>query len=216
MNMPSVSLVSCVAFVLATSVTAAILAGETSSGEGSGTTQGEKEAKRVAKALDFKVKDVDGKEVALSTYQGKVLLVVNVASRCGLTKAQYAGLEPLYKKYKERGFEILAFPANDFLGQEPGTDSEIKAFCASKGVSFKLFSKISVKGSDIHPFYKYLTSPETGGKFAGDITWNFEKFLFDAEGKVVARFAPRVDPLSKEVTGAVEKALAGVKPAGQP
>lgn len=210
--MHRLSLVSSAAFLLAASVTLAILAEETSSGDASGEAQGGKGTDEVAPALSFTMKDIDGKEVALSTYQGKVLFVVNVASKCGLTKAQYAGLEPLYKKYRAKGFEILAFPANNFLGQEPGTDGEIKAFCASKGVSFRLFSKISVKGSDIHPFYKHLTSPETGGKFAGDITWNFEKFLLDSEGKVVARFAPRVDPLSKEVTSAVEKALAGVKP----
>lgn len=178
-------------------------------------SEGKGEKKGAAPALSFKVKDIDGKEVDLATYQGKVLLVINVASKCGLTSKQYAGLEPLYKKYKEKGFEILAFPANDFGAQEPGTDAEIKGFCAAKGVTFKLFGKISVKGGDIHPFYKFLTSPETNGKLAGEIKWNFQKFLIDAEGKVIARFDPAVDPLSQEVTGAIEKALEGVKGGGQ-
>lgn len=163
--------------------------------------------KKVATALDFTVKDIDGKDVHLGTYQGKVLLVVNVASQCGLTDRQYARLEPLYEKYRKRGFEILAFPANDFGNQEPGSDGEIKAFCAKKGVTFPLFSKISVKGDDIHPFYKHLTSKETAGKFAGEIRWNFQKFLIDREGRIAARFEPAADPLSKEVTDAIEKAL---------
>jgi len=157
--------------------------------------------------LNFKLKDIDGKEVNLASYQGKVLLFVNVASQCGLTQKQYAGLEPLYKKYKDQGFEVLAFPANNFGKQEPGTDPEIKAFCGNKGVSFKLFSKISVKGDDIHPLYKFLTSKETNAKFAGDIKWNFQKFLVDRAGNVVARFDPAVDPLSKEVIDQVESVL---------
>lgn len=165
-----------------------------------------------APALQFKVKDIDGKEVDLRTYLGKVLLIVNVASQCGLTQKQYASLEPLYQKYKDRGFEILAFPANNFLEQEPGTDAQIKAFCESKGVTFKVFSKISVKGKDIHPLYKFLTSEETAGKLAGDVQWNFQKFLIDARGELAGRFAPRVDPLSKEVTSAVEKELERVPP----
>jgi glutathione peroxidase len=163
--------------------------------------------KSISPALDFKVKDIDGKEFYLGSLQGKVLMVVNVASKCGLTEKQYAGLESLYEKYKARGFEILAFPANNFGSQEPGKEPEIKAFCAGKGVSFKLFGKISVKGDDMHPLYKYLTSKETNGKLAGAIQWNFQKFLIGRDGKVITRFEPREDPLSKAVTVAVEKAL---------
>lgn len=163
--------------------------------------------KAVAPALDFTVKDIDGKDVHLGTYQGKVLLVVNVASQCGLTERQYPRLQALYEKYRKRGLEILAFPANNFGNQEPGSDGEIKAFCAKRKVSFKLFSKISVKGDDIHPFYKHLTSKETAGKFAGEIRWNFQKFLLDRDGRIAARFEPAADPLSKEVTDAIEKAL---------
>jgi glutathione peroxidase len=178
-------------------------------------------SKKAPPALDFTVKDIDGKDVPLGSYLGKGILVVNVASRCGLTDKQYAGLEKLYGKYKGRGLEILAFPANDFRKQEPGSESEIKSFCAGKGVTFKLFSKICVKGESIHPLYKFLTSKETGGKFAGEIEWNFGKFLIDRSGKVVARFAPPIDPMSKEVVEAVEGVLgpaaAGAKKAeGKP
>jgi glutathione peroxidase len=171
--------------------------------------------KTEAKAADsihaFKVKDIEGKEVELSAFRGKVVMVVNVASQCGLTNKQYAGLESLYDKYKDKGFEILAFPANNFGAQEPGSNDEIKAFCSAKGVSFKLFSKISVKGADIHPLYKFLTSKESNPKFAGDIQWNFQKFLVDPDGKLLARYDPKLDPMSPEVTGALEKALEGVK-----
>jgi glutathione peroxidase len=160
-----------------------------------------------APALQFKVADIDGKEVDLKGYLGKVLLIVNVASECGLTQRQYAALEPLYQKYKDRGFEILAFPANNFGGQEPGTNAQIKAFCKSKGVTFKVFAKISVKGEGIHPLYKFLTSEKTAGKFAGNVKWNFQKYLVDAHGELVGRFDPGVDPMSKEVTSAIEKAL---------
>jgi glutathione peroxidase len=168
--------------------------------------------KPVPPALAFKVKDIDGKDVDLASYRGKVLLIVNVASRCGLTDKQYDGLEKLYRKYKDRGFEILALPANNFGAQEPGSDGDIKKFCAGKGATFKIFSKISVKGDDIHPLYRFLTSKETNGAHAGEIRWNFQKFLVGADGQVAGRFDPPVDPLSKDVTDAVEKALKGVAP----
>ena len=156
---------------------------------------------------DFTLKDIDHKEVNLGQYRGKVVLVVNVASRCGFTP-QYEGLQKVYMKYKDRGFVILGFPANNFMSQEPGSDEEIKTFCSAKyNVTFPIFSKISVKGDDIHPLYKFLTSKETNPDFGGDIKWNFSKFLFDKSGKVVARFEPAVKPESDPVIQAIEKAL---------
>lgn len=146
----------------------------------------------------------DGTPKKLADYRGKALLVVNTASKCGYTK-QYAPMEQLYQKYKDRGLEVLAFPANDFMGQEPGTNEEIRAFCtANYKTTFPLFAKISVKGDGIHPFYKYLT---TLPGFEGDITWNFNKFLVDPSGKVVARFGTRVDPMAEEVTKKIEEVL---------
>jgi glutathione peroxidase len=156
---------------------------------------------------DFSLKDIDHKEVSLSQYRGKVVLVVNVASRCGYTP-QYEGLQKVYMKYKDRGFVILGFPANNFMAQEPGTDEEIKTFCSAKyNVTFPIFSKISVKGDDIHPLYKFLTSKETNPEFSGDIKWNFSKFLIDKNGKIIARFEPKVTPESDPVIQAIEKAL---------
>jgi len=150
----------------------------------------------------------DGAEVALSKYQGKVLLIVNTASQCGLTP-QYEGLEALYEKYKGEGLEVLAFPANEFGKQEPGTDEQIKEFCTSKyHVTFPVFSKIVVKGQGIHPLYSYLTSESTNPGHSGEIGWNFAKFLVDRKGEVIARFDPKVTPESDEVVKAVEKALA--------
>jgi glutathione peroxidase len=146
----------------------------------------------------------DGTPKKLSDYRGKALLIVNTASRCGYTK-QYAPMEKLYAKYRDRGFEILAFPANDFLGQEPGTNEEIRAFCTKEfGVTFPLFAKISVKGKEIHPLYRYLT---TLPGFEGDISWNFNKFLVDPDGKVVARFGTRVDPMADELVKKLEEVL---------
>ena len=161
---------------------------------------------------DFTMKDIDGKTVPLSEYKGKVILIVNVASKCGFTK-QYAGLQKLYENYKEKGLVILGFPANNFLGQEPGTDEEIKSFCTlNYGVTFPLFSKISVKGKDKHPLYQFLADknihPDTGGK----ITWNFNKFLVNRAGKVTRRFGSRTKPLSEKMTTALEQELA-VEPA---
>ncbi|MDR3637373.1 MAG: glutathione peroxidase [Isosphaeraceae bacterium] len=167
--------------------------------------------KKPASVLDFKVQDIDGKEVDLSKYQGKVLLIVNTASQCGYTP-QYQGLEAIYQKYKEQGFEVLAFPANEFGRQEPGTNSEIKTFCSSTyHTSFPLFSKIVVKGSGIHPLYQFLTSKETDPKFGGDIPWNFAKFLVNRKGEVIARFEPKDKPESETVTKVVESALAQPK-----
>ena len=167
--------------------------------------------KKESSVLEFKVKDIDGKAVELSKYKGEVLLIVNTASKCGLTP-QYEALEALYEKNKEKGFAVLAFPANEFGHQEPGTDSEIKEFCTSKyNVTFPVFSKIVVKGKDIHPLYSFLTSKETDPKFAGEIKWNFAKFLVNRKGEVVARFEPGVKPDSAEVTKAIEAALAEAK-----
>jgi glutathione peroxidase len=153
---------------------------------------------------EFTMNDIDGKPVKLDSYKGKVVLVVNVASRCGNTP-QYEGLEKLYKQHKDKGFVVLGFPANNFMGQEPGSEAEIKQFCSSKyNVTFPMFSKISVKGSDIHPLYQYLTQNSTPN---GEVQWNFGKFLIGKDGKILARFDPGVQPNSPEVTSAVEKAL---------
>lgn len=158
--------------------------------------------------LDFHVKDIDGNDVDLSKFRGKVLLLVNTASQCGLTP-QYEGLESLYEKYKAQGLEVLAFPANEFGMQEPGSDEQIKNFCTTNyNVTFPLFSKIVVKGEGIHPLYQFLTSESTNPGHAGEISWNFAKFLVNREGEVVARFEPKVKPESPEVEAAVEKALA--------
>lgn len=155
----------------------------------------------------FTVTDIEGKPVALESFKGRVVLVVNTASRCGLTP-QYEGLQALYEKYRDRGLVILGFPANNFRSQEPGTDEEIKTFCSTKyGVTFPMFSKISVLGDDIHPLYKHLTSGAGRTELAGDITWNFEKFLFDGNGRLAARFAPRTKPDSDEVVRAIEELL---------
>jgi len=158
--------------------------------------------------LDFTVRDIDGNDVKLSKYKGDVILMVNVASKCGYTP-QYEGLQAIYKKYHDQGFYVLGFPANNFGGQEPGTNTEIKEFCESKfHVTFPMFAKISVKGDDIDPLYKFLTDKKTNGEFGGDITWNFNKFLVDRSGKVVARFSSKDTPESEAVTSAIEKYLA--------
>jgi glutathione peroxidase len=164
--------------------------------------------KKPTSVLDFHVKDIDGKEVDLSSYKGKVLLIVNTASQCGLTP-QYKDLEEVYEKHKAQGFEVLAFPANEFGKQEPGNNEEIKEFCTSRyKVSFPLFSKIVVKGKGIDPLYAFLTQESTNPKFAGEIGWNFAKFLVNRKGELIARFDPRVKPTSPEVTAAIDKALA--------
>jgi glutathione peroxidase len=157
--------------------------------------------------LDFSMNDIKGAAVPLRRYEGKVLLVVNVASKCGLTP-QYEGLQKLYERYKDKGLEILAFPANNFLWQEPGSDEKIQEFCSMNyGVNFPLFSKISVKGRDMHPLYGFLTGKDTNPLFAGGIGWNFAKFLVDRTGRVIARFDPRIEPLAPLVTTAIENAL---------
>lgn len=165
---------------------------------------GEREFKSI---YDFTVTDIAGQSVPLSKYKGKVMLIVNVASRCGFTP-QYASLQSLFEKYKDQGLAILGFPANNFLRQEPGSNEEIKTFCqVNYGVTFDMFSKISVKGSDQAPLYKFLTSKETNPNFAGDVKWNFQKYLIDREGNILGSFSPRTDPLSREIVAAIEAAL---------
>jgi glutathione peroxidase len=154
----------------------------------------------------FTLNSIDGKPAPLADYKGKVVLIVNVASQCGYTP-QYSALEAIYEKYKDQGFVILGFPANNFGAQEPGTNEEIKTFCSRKyNVTFPMYSKISVKGADQAPLYSYLTK-ETGAGITGEVKWNFTKFLVDRNGNVVQRFEPAVTPDSKEMTGAIEKQL---------
>jgi glutathione peroxidase len=151
---------------------------------------------------DFALSSIDGRPAPLAEYKGKTLLIVNVASKCGLTP-QYEALEALYRKYKDRGLVVIGVPANNFGGQEPGTNEEIQTFCKrTYGVSFPMMSKVSVKGEDQAPLYRYLTA-QTGG----DIKWNFTKFLVGGDGAILARFEPKVKPDSPEVAAAVEKAL---------
>jgi glutathione peroxidase len=154
---------------------------------------------------DFRVKTAAGEDKPLADYGGKTVLVVNTASRCGLTP-QYEGLEALRQRFAPRGFEVLAFPANDFLWQEPGTNEEIQEFCqVNYGTTFPVFAKIHVKGKEIDPLYAWLTKESP---FPGDIEWNFAKFLVGPDGKVLARFHPKVEPLAGEVVEKVEAALA--------
>ncbi len=155
---------------------------------------------------DFIVDDIDGNPTELEQFKGKVVLVVNVASRCGYTP-QYEGLQNLYEKYSDEGLVILGFPANNFNGQEPGTEEEIKQFCRlNYGVEFPMFSKVSVTGEDQHELFKYLTSLENPD-FTGDIKWNFEKFLIDRNGNLVRRFRSAVKPESQEMISAISKEL---------
>ncbi len=157
---------------------------------------------------NFTLKSIDGQPVSLKSYHGKVLLLVNVASKCGFTP-QYAGLESLYEKYKDRGLVIVGIPANNFAAQEPGTNEEIKTFCSRKyNVTFPMMSKVSVLGADKTPLYVFLTDKDANPKIGGDIKWNFTKFLFDRKGRPVARFEPAITPESPEVTAAIESALA--------
>ncbi|MBI1318665.1 MAG: redoxin domain-containing protein [Candidatus Hydrogenedens sp.] len=157
--------------------------------------------------LDFTMKTIDGTEKPLADYKGNVVMIVNTASKCGLTP-QYEALEALHEKYADKGLRILGFPANNFMGQEPGTNDEIKFFCQSKyDVKFDMFSKISVKGDDIDPLYAWLTGEDTNKGFDGDINWNFEKFIIGRDGKVAARFSPKTKPDAPEVIEAIESAL---------
>ena len=155
---------------------------------------------------DFTLPSIDGKPMPLADFKGKVILLVNVASRCGFTP-QYTALESLYEKYKDQGFVIVGFPANNFGKQEPGTNEEIKTFCSRKyNVTFPLYSKVSVKGDDQTPLYQYLTK-QTDPSIAGEIKWNFTKFLVDRNGQVVQRFESKVTPDSKEIINAIDKQL---------
>jgi glutathione peroxidase-family protein len=164
--------------------------------------------------FDFTMNDIEGRPVALKSYSGRVILLVNVASKCGHTP-QYAGLEALYQKYKDKGLVVLGFPANNFLGQEPGTNAEIRQFCSLKyNVTFPMFSKISVKGKDQAPLYGWLTAQEGKPEGPGAISWNFNKFLLNRSGQVKYRFGSKTDPLSKEVVDAIESLLAETAPAG--
>lgn len=156
---------------------------------------------------DIPVRDIKGKTVALDQYRGKVLLIVNVASQCGYTP-QYAGLQKLYEDYREKGLVVLGFPANNFGGQEPGSEAEIARFCSMKyNVSFPMFAKLSAEGRDIHPLYQFLTGKATNPRFAGPVTWNFNKFLIDRAGQPVARFDSSDRPESQQVIQAIETAL---------
>lgn len=155
---------------------------------------------------DIKLKALDGEELSLAPLKGQVVLVVNVASKCGLTP-QYAALETLYQTYKDRGLSVLGLPCNQFAGQEPGTEAEIQAFCSlNYGVTFPLSGKLDVNGSQRHSLYRLLAGE--GAEFPGDITWNFEKFLVGKDGRVLARFSPRTPPDDPAVIQAIEKALA--------
>ena len=148
---------------------------------------------------DFTMSDIDNNSVTFEKFRNKVFLIVNVASKCGFTN-QYKGLQELFQEFKDDGFLVLGFPANNFLKQEPGTNSEIKQFCSTKyNVSFPIFSKISVKGDDISPLYKFLTDRETNPRFSGKIKWNFTKFLVDRNGNIVDRFSPMTRPDSKKM-----------------
>ena len=195
------------ALAAASSMCALNVAVPTQTGQGShgGSAQA---AVTMAKSIyDFAPLDNSGRKTPLSRYKGDVLIIVNTASLCGNTP-QYASLEALYQKYKDRGLRILAFPANNFASQEPGNNTQIKQFCTQKyHTTFDLFSKISVAGSDQAPLYSYLTSPSTDPKFAAPIEWNFAKFLVNRDGQVVDRFPAGHDPLLPDVTSAIEAQL---------
>jgi glutathione peroxidase len=157
--------------------------------------------------LGFVVKDIAGNDYDLSQLRGKVVVIVNVASRCGMTP-QYAALEAMYRKHRERGLVVVGFPANNFGGQEPGTDEQIRAFCSENyDVTFPMMSKISVKGDDKHPLYAFLTSKETAGEFAGEVQWNFTKFVIGRDGTLIGRFAPNVKPTDAAFVALIESAL---------
>lgn len=163
---------------------------------------------KTAKALAFKMKGIDGKEVDLAKFQGKVVMIVNVASECGLTP-QYKGLQALYEKYKDQGLVIIGVPANEFGAQEPGTDAQIAKFCTTEyKVTFPMLSKVVVKGKGQVPLYQYLTSKKTNPKFGGEIQWNFTKFLIARNGEIVDRFEPEVTPESARIKDAIEAELA--------
>ncbi len=159
----------------------------------------------MSEIYNINVKDIDGNEYSLSKFEGKLILIVNVASECGLT-GQYSGLQSLYEKYHDQGLVILGFPCNQFGAQEPGSEIEIIDFCTSNyGVSFPMMSKVEVNGSGKHTLYEFLTGD--GAMFPGEITWNFEKFIVDKEGEVASRFSPRKEPLDTEILDLIEKLL---------
>lgn len=173
----------------------------------SSTFAGETGKKSVPPVLKHKMKSLDGKDVDLSKYQNKVLLIVNTASKCGATP-QYKDLQALHEKYKDQGLVILGFPCNQFGAQEPGTALQISEFCTQNyGVTFDMFSKVDVNGAEASDLFKYLTSPKSNPKTAGPVKWNFEKFLINRDGEIAARFRTRVNPQSPEVTKAVETEL---------
>ena len=184
-------------------------------GEAVATTSGYPNVKvDMPDVLKFVMKDIDGNPVNLGRYKGDVIMIVNVASKCGNTP-QYADLQKLYEANKSKDFVILGFPANDFGAQEPGSNSEIKQFCTGKyNVTFPIFSKIAVKGDDISPLYKFLIDPKTDPKFGKEIDWNFAKFLVNRKGEIIARFPAGTKPSDPAVMSAVEKALAESKPTG--
>lgn len=156
----------------------------------------------------YSVKDIDGKEVSLGQYKGKVLLIVNVASQCGNTP-QYKELQQVYEKYKAKGLVVLGFPANNFMGQEPGSNAQIKAFCQKEySVTFPMFSKISVKGKDIDPLYRFLTTKADNGVMDAEVRWNFQKFLISRQGYVMKSISPQTNVTEAEVISAIEDALA--------
>ncbi len=156
---------------------------------------------------DIEVERINGEKTTLSEYKGKTLLIVNTASKCGFT-GQYDGLQKLYEKYRDRGLVVLGFPSNDFLKQEPGTNGEIEQFCRlNYGVTFPMFAKISVKGGEQHPLYRYLTSEESNPEFGGKISWNFNKFLISKDGRILNRFGSRTEPEDESLIKAVEEAL---------
>lgn len=176
-----------------------------SAAQASAQQEGPLMAGKTAGLYDFTLNDIDGKPVNLGQYRGNVLLLVNTASFCGNTP-QYSDLQSVYEQYHDKGFEILAFPANNFGQQEPGTNEEIKSFCFTKySLTFPLFSKISVKGSDKHPLYQYLTEQSP---FPGEVEWNFQKYLVDRSGHVVGRFHHRTKPSAPEIVKEVERVLA--------
>ena len=175
-------------------------------------SKGNEGAAAAAKALDFKMKSLDGKEVDLNKYQGDVVLVVNVASECGLTP-QYEQLQALHEKYGAQGLRVIGFPCNQFGRQEPGSAEEIREFCTSNyGVTFDLFEKVDVNGNDACPLYKLLTGLAAKPKGAGDVSWNFEKFLIDRGGKVVGRFEPQTGPNDPVLIGVIEGELKADSP----
>jgi len=160
----------------------------------------------------FTLPDLDGNMTPLAGFKRRVLLLVNVASKCGYTR-QYAGLQALYEKYREQGLVVLGFPANNFGAQEPGTNEQIKQFCSTNyGVTFPVLAKISVRGEDIHPLYRFLTSRQSNPQFGGDIAWNFTKFLVSREGEVIGRYEPKVEPSDAQLVSEIERALGDARP----